>query len=178
MKGESGIEMLIRMEHTLLNVWATHSISAPSSLSLSLSLSADRHCFVDASVYVRILPPFHMWCTGGSVSARTIYTHYQLKLACQKALHFSTRWTDIFRKDCNIDVRAKLPRLFLITVLRLWHKLKWAEVKLSLYQAIEAHRAVRRRGSHVFLDNRLIDVGKVVSLMRLQPFTPRKIPGL
>jgi hypothetical protein len=36
--------------------------------------------------------------------------------------------------------------------------------KLSLYQAIVAHRVVRGRGSHHFLGNRLTDGGKVVSL--------------
>jgi hypothetical protein len=51
------------------------------------------------------------------------------------------------------------------------------KVKLSLQQAVEAHRVVRRRGSHIFLDNRFTDGGEVVSLMRRPPFTPRKIPG-
>jgi hypothetical protein len=42
---------------------------------------------------------------------------------------------------------------------------------------MEAHRVVRRRGSYIFLDNRLTDGGGVVSLTRQPPFTTRKIPG-
>jgi hypothetical protein len=40
---------------------------------------------------------------------------------------------------------------------------------------MEAHMFVRRRGSHIFLDNRLTDGSEVVSLKRRPPFTPRKI---
>jgi hypothetical protein len=40
---------------------------------------------------------------------------------------------------------------------------------------LEAHRVVRSRGSHIFLENRLTDDGKVVSLTRQPPFRPRKI---
>jgi hypothetical protein len=36
-----------------------------------------------------------------------------------------------------------------------------------------AHRVVRRRGSHIFLDNCLKDGGDIVSLTRRPPFTPR-----
>jgi hypothetical protein len=36
---------------------------------------------------------------------------------------------------------------------------------------------VRRRGSHIFSRQSLTDGGEVDSLMRRQPFTPRKIPG-
>jgi hypothetical protein len=50
------------------------------------------------------------------------------------------------------------------------------EKKLSLKQALEAHMVVRRRGSHIFLDNRLTDDGEVVSLTSRPPFTPRMIP--
>jgi hypothetical protein len=47
-----------------------------------------------------------------------------------------------------------------------------------LLQAVEAHRVVRRRGCHIFLDDRLTDGGEVVSLTRRPSFTPpRKIPG-
>jgi hypothetical protein len=53
---------------------------------------------------------------------------------------------------------------------------KREKVKLSLYQAVEIHRAVRRRGSHIFLDNRLTDGGKVVCHTRWPPFTLKKIP--
>jgi hypothetical protein len=41
----------------------------------------------------------------------------------------------------------------------------------------EARRVVRRRGSHILLDNRLTDGDEVASLTRRPPFTPRKIPG-
>jgi hypothetical protein len=51
------------------------------------------------------------------------------------------------------------------------------EVKVSLYQAVEAHRVVRRQGSLIFLNNHLMDDGEIVSLKRRPPFTPRKIPG-
>jgi hypothetical protein len=37
---------------------------------------------------------------------------------------------------------------------------------------VEAHRVVRRRGSHIFLDNRLTDSFDVASLTRRPPFTP------
>jgi hypothetical protein len=39
---------------------------------------------------------------------------------------------------------------------------------------VKAHRVVRRRGSHIFLDNRLTDGDKVVSLTRRPHFTPQK----
>jgi hypothetical protein len=42
---------------------------------------------------------------------------------------------------------------------------------------VKALPVTDRRGSHIFLDNRLIDGGEVVSLMLRQPFTLRKIPG-
>jgi hypothetical protein len=48
------------------------------------------------------------------------------------------------------------------------------KIKLSLYQAVEAHRIVRL--PH-FLDNRLTDGGEDVSLTRRPPFTPKNIPG-
>jgi hypothetical protein len=48
---------------------------------------------------------------------------------------------------------------------------------LSLQQAVEAHRVVRRRGFHIFLDNRLTYGGEAVSLMHRPHFTPREIPG-
>jgi hypothetical protein len=35
---------------------------------------------------------------------------------------------------------------------------------LSLQQAVEAYRAVRAPGSHMFLDNRLTDGGEAASL--------------
>jgi hypothetical protein len=50
-------------------------------------------------------------------------------------------------------------------------------VKLSLYQALETHRVVRRRSFPTFLENRLTDGVEVVSLTRRQPFTPSKISG-
>jgi hypothetical protein len=40
---------------------------------------------------------------------------------------------------------------------------------LSLQHAVEAYRVVRRRGCHIFLDNRLSDCAKVVGR---PPFTP------
>jgi hypothetical protein len=46
-------------------------------------------------------------------------------------------------------------------------------VKLSLQQAVKAHKVVRRRGSHIFLNNRLTDGGEVVSLTRRPTFTPQ-----
>jgi hypothetical protein len=39
---------------------------------------------------------------------------------------------------------------------------------------VKAHKIVRRRGSHIFLDNQLTDGGKVVSLTRRPPFTPQE----
>jgi hypothetical protein len=53
---------------------------------------------------------------------------------------------------------------------------KGKKLKLSPYQSVEVHRAVRRRGSHIFLDNRLTDGGKVVCLTRWPPSTLRKVP--
>jgi hypothetical protein len=43
---------------------------------------------------------------------------------------------------------------------------------------MKAHRVVWRRGSHIFLDNRVTDGGEVVSPARRPPFTPLKIPGI
>jgi hypothetical protein len=36
---------------------------------------------------------------------------------------------------------------------------------------------VRRRGSHIFLENRFTDSGEAVRLTRRPPFTAKKIPG-
>jgi hypothetical protein len=41
---------------------------------------------------------------------------------------------------------------------------------------MEVHKVVTRRGSHIYLDNRLTDGGEV-SLTRRPHFTPRKITG-
>jgi hypothetical protein len=49
-------------------------------------------------------------------------------------------------------------------------------VKLSLKQAVEAHRVETSRLPH-FLDNRLTDGGEVVSLTYRLVFTSRKVPG-
>jgi hypothetical protein len=46
------------------------------------------------------------------------------------------------------------------------------KVKLSLKQAVESHRVVRRRSS--FLDNRLTDDSEVVSLTRRPLFSPQE----
>jgi hypothetical protein len=46
------------------------------------------------------------------------------------------------------------------------------KVKISLLQAMEAHRVERLRLPH-YLDKRLIDGGKVVSPTRRPHFTPR-----
>jgi hypothetical protein len=43
------------------------------------------------------------------------------------------------------------------------------KVKLSLYQAVEALSVVRRLESHIFLDNRLTDVGEVLRFLVLIP---------
>jgi hypothetical protein len=51
------------------------------------------------------------------------------------------------------------------------------KIKLPLQQAVEAYSIVRRRGSHIFLDNRLTDGGEFVSFTGRPPFTPRKMPG-
>jgi hypothetical protein len=47
-------------------------------------------------------------------------------------------------------------------------QVKEKKVKLSLQQAVDAHKVIRRRGSHG---------GEIVSLTRQPPFTPTKIPG-
>jgi hypothetical protein len=52
------------------------------------------------------------------------------------------------------------------------------KVKISLYQAVETHRVVRRRGCHIFLDNRLTDGGEVVSHTRRPSFTPRLLTSV
>jgi hypothetical protein len=58
--------------------------------------------------------------------------------------------------------------------------LNMSKINLSLWQAVEVHRAETLRLPH-FLDNRLTHGGEVVSLTRrpaaLYPHTPRKIPG-
>jgi hypothetical protein len=51
------------------------------------------------------------------------------------------------------------------------------KVKAIPVKGREGPWVVRRRGSQFSLDNRLTDGGKVVSLLRQPPFTPRKIPG-
>jgi hypothetical protein len=52
------------------------------------------------------------------------------------------------------------------------------KLKLSLLQAVEAYKFVRRRGSHIF---QTVGSQMVVKLSALRagrpPFTPRKIPG-
>jgi hypothetical protein len=49
------------------------------------------------------------------------------------------------------------------------------KVKLFLEQAVKVYRIEMSRLPH-FLGNRLRDGGKFVSLTRLPPFTPTKIP--
>jgi hypothetical protein len=52
------------------------------------------------------------------------------------------------------------------------------KVNLSLSRAVEAHRVVRRRGFHIFLDNRLTDgVVNFSALHASRYLSPRKIPG-
>jgi hypothetical protein len=46
------------------------------------------------------------------------------------------------------------------------------KVKLSLYQAMEAHRGCETLRVPQYLDKRLTDGGKVVSLTRRPRFTP------
>jgi hypothetical protein len=46
-----------------------------------------------------------------------------------------------------------------------------------MQQTVEAHKVVRRRGSHIFQDNWVTGGGGVVSFTRRPVFTPRKIPG-
>jgi hypothetical protein len=46
------------------------------------------------------------------------------------------------------------------------------KVKLSLQHSVEASRVVRRRGSHIFLQNWLTDGDEVVSLTYRTSFTP------
>jgi hypothetical protein len=50
-------------------------------------------------------------------------------------------------------------------------------IKVSPQQAVETHKVVRRRGSHIVYYSRLTDGGEVVSLKHLPPFTPRMIPS-
>jgi hypothetical protein len=43
---------------------------------------------------------------------------------------------------------------------------------------VKAHRVLRRRGSHIFLDNWLTDGGEVLSLTPRSPFTPGRFLAL
>jgi hypothetical protein len=52
------------------------------------------------------------------------------------------------------------------------------KLKLSLKQAMKAHRVVLTSRLPHFLDNGLKDGGEVVIPTRRPPFTPRKIPGI
>jgi hypothetical protein len=45
--------------------------------------------------------------------------------------------------------------------------LKYTKKEISLWAALEAHKVVRRRGFHVFLDSRFLDGGEVFSLTRM-----------
>jgi hypothetical protein len=51
------------------------------------------------------------------------------------------------------------------------------QVKLSLYQAVEAHRICETSRLPYFLHSLFTDGGEVVRLTRQSPFTPRKIVG-
>jgi hypothetical protein len=42
---------------------------------------------------------------------------------------------------------------------------------------MEAHTVVRHQGLRIFLDSRLTDGSKAISLMCRSPFTPKKISG-
>jgi hypothetical protein len=44
--------------------------------------------------------------------------------------------------------------------------------QLSMQHTMEAHRVVRRRGSHIFFRQSFTDGGEVVSLTHRQPFIP------
>jgi hypothetical protein len=56
-------------------------------------------------------------------------------------------------------------------------KMRYKKGKAIPVTGREAHRVVRRRGSHIFVDKRLTDGGEVISLTHRSPFTPRKISG-
>jgi hypothetical protein len=58
------------------------------------------------------------------------------------------------------DFHTQMPYL-LVGVDAYFFSCVFVVVKLSLQLSLEAHRVMRRRGSHVFLDNRLTDVGEV-----------------
>jgi hypothetical protein len=48
------------------------------------------------------------------------------------------------------------------------------DYRIEKGKAMEVHIVVRRRGSRIFLDNRLIDGGEAVSLRRRPPFASKR----
>jgi hypothetical protein len=57
----------------------------------------------------------------------------------------------IFFAICSVEIRVEIPVKFPIKIIiRLSLIISKERVKLSLQQTMEAHRVVRRRGSHIF----------------------------
>jgi hypothetical protein len=116
------------------------------------------------------------------------FTHTGVRLAGRHATPTALGWNAMKRSVNNTGYAAPdfsvnwdgsgCSRPIIFYGCETWsHILKKAKkknVKLSLKQAVEAHRVVRRRGFSYFLDSRLTDGGEVVSLMRRPPFTPQE----
>jgi hypothetical protein len=78
---------------------------------------------------------------GKLVSDNNIY-------GCQRVLQISQDWRYWFHVKCPrfYSLAMKSPIRRLISC----NGLQKVKVKLSLYQAVEAQRVVRRQGSHIF----------------------------
>jgi hypothetical protein len=67
---------------------------------------------------------------------------------------------------------------FLCVYSHIWKTVRFTEkCAKQKVKVKKAHRVVKRRGFHHFLNNRLTDGGEVVSPTLRPPFTPRVIPG-
>jgi hypothetical protein len=75
---------------------------------------------------------------------------------------------DVHRSRVKIQPWAARNRFLIVINIKAKKK-----VKISLLQAMEAHRVAERLRLPHYLDKRLIDGGKVVSPTRQPHFTPR-----
>jgi hypothetical protein len=105
--------------------------------------------------------------------ARTVF-----KLAILRVLRVFELLTEYMAQRC-ITGRISKRGMFTVAPGKTTEILK--KVNLSLYQAVETHRLVRRQSFHIFfLNNRVTYDVVVASLMSRQHFTPpppNNIPG-
>jgi hypothetical protein len=143
----------------ILNVWITFT-----------ELITLRRCSLDDRSDMR--PHFRQDKHQMFILIFHINNHYSITTVL-----YRTSWCTFFRAVTYFHSLSILQYIVSKHLKEETH-LKVKKGKLSLTQGVEAHRIVRRRGSHI-----LVKIGSQMAVRmsalraRLPPFTPRKIPG-